>query len=59
MYRLDRMRKQYEQFTAAEGYAIGFHIGDGGDGQWFSWKHSDWKNFNFDYSLIVKNLKRF
>ena len=22
------MRKQYEQFTAAEGYAIGFHIGD-------------------------------
>ena len=28
MYRLDRMRKQYEQFTAAEGYAIGFHIGD-------------------------------
>ena len=28
MYRLDRMRKQYEQFTAAEGYAIGFHIGN-------------------------------
>ena len=28
MRRLDRMRKQYEQFTAAEGYAIGFHIGD-------------------------------
>ena len=28
MYRLDRMRKQYEQFTAAEGYIIGFHIGD-------------------------------
>ena len=28
MYRLDRMRKQYEQFTAAQGYAIGFHIGD-------------------------------
>lgn len=29
---------------------IGFHLGDGGDGQWFSWRHSDWKNFNFDYS---------
>jgi hypothetical protein len=28
MYRLDRMRKQYEQFTAAEGYAIGFHYGE-------------------------------
>lgn len=28
MRRLDRMRKQYEQFTAAEGYAIGFHIGE-------------------------------
>ena len=28
MYRLDRMRKEYEQFTAAEGYAIGFHIGN-------------------------------
>lgn len=28
MYRLDRMRKEYEQFTAAEGYAIGFHIGE-------------------------------
>ena len=24
MYRLDRMRKQYEQFTAAERYFIGF-----------------------------------
>lgn len=29
---------------------IGFHIGDGGDGQWFTWQHWDWKNFNFDYS---------
>ena len=28
MYRLDRMRKQYEQFTAAEGYIIGFRNGD-------------------------------
>lgn len=28
MYRLDRMRKQYAQYTAAEGYAIGFHIGE-------------------------------
>ena len=28
MYRLDRMRKEYEQFTAAQGYAIGFHVGD-------------------------------
>lgn len=28
MYRLDRMRKQYEQFTAAEGYIIGFHHGE-------------------------------
>lgn len=28
MYRLDRMRKDYERFTAAEGYAIGFHIGN-------------------------------
>ena len=28
MYRLDRMRKQYEQHTAAEGYIIGFHDGD-------------------------------
>lgn len=28
MYRLDRMRKDYERFTGAEGYAIGFHIGD-------------------------------
>lgn len=28
MYRLDRMRKQYEQFTAAEGYIIGFRDGD-------------------------------
>ena len=26
MYRLDRMRKEYEKCTAAEGYAIGFHI---------------------------------
>lgn len=25
MYRLDRIRKEYEQFTAAEGYIIGFH----------------------------------
>jgi hypothetical protein len=29
---------------------IGLHIGDGGDGQWFSWQHRDWKNFNLDYS---------
>ena len=28
MYRLDRMRRDYERFTAAEGYAIGFHIGN-------------------------------
>lgn len=28
MYRLDRMRKQYEALTAAEGYIIGFHSGD-------------------------------
>ena len=28
MYRLDRMRKEYERYTAAEGYAIGFHIGN-------------------------------
>lgn len=28
MYRLDRMRKDYERFTGAEGYAIGFHIGE-------------------------------
>ena len=28
MRRLDRMRKQYEMHTAAQGYAIGFHIGD-------------------------------
>ena len=28
MYRLDRMRKEYEKHTAALGYAIGFHIGD-------------------------------
>ena len=27
MTRLDRMRKQYEALTAAEGYIIGFHIG--------------------------------
>lgn len=26
MYRLDRMRKEYEQFTAAEGYIIGFPV---------------------------------
>ena len=26
MYRLDRMRKDYERFTGAQGYAIGFHI---------------------------------
>lgn len=26
MYRLDRMRRDYERFTGAEGYAIGFHI---------------------------------
>ena len=28
MYRIDRMRRDYERFTAAEGYTIGFHIGD-------------------------------
>ena len=28
MYRIDRIRRDYERFTAAEGYAIGFHIGD-------------------------------
>lgn len=28
MYRIDRMRRDYKRFTAAEGYAIGFHIGD-------------------------------
>lgn len=28
MYRLDRMRRDYERFTGAEGYAIGFHIGE-------------------------------
>ena len=28
MKRLDRMRKQYEQFTAAEGYIIGFPVGN-------------------------------
>jgi hypothetical protein len=28
MYRLDRMRKDYERFTGAEGYAIGFHVGE-------------------------------
>lgn len=28
MYRLDRMRRDYNKFTAAEGYAIGFHIGE-------------------------------
>lgn len=26
MYRLDRMRKQYEEFTAAQGYIIGFEM---------------------------------
>lgn len=26
MRRLDRMRKEYKKYTAAEGYAIGFHI---------------------------------
>ena len=29
---------------------IGFHLGDGGDGQWFSWQVSDWQNYNFNYS---------
>lgn len=28
MYRLDRMRRDYERFTGAEGYAIGFHVGE-------------------------------
>jgi len=28
MYRIDRMRRDYERFTAAEGYAIGFHVGN-------------------------------
>lgn len=28
MYRLDRMRRDYERFTGAEGYAIGFHVGN-------------------------------
>ena len=28
MYRLDRMRRDYNRFTAAQGYAIGFHIGN-------------------------------
>ena len=28
MYRLDRMRRDYKRFTGAEGYAIGFHIGE-------------------------------
>ena len=28
MYRIDRMRRDYERFTGAEGYAIGFHIGE-------------------------------
>lgn len=28
MTRLDRMRKQYEALTAAEGYIVGFHYGD-------------------------------
>lgn len=28
MYRLDRMRKDYERFTAAEGYIIGFPVGE-------------------------------
>ena len=26
MYRLDRMRKQYEELTAAQGYIIGFEM---------------------------------
>ena len=29
MYRLDRMRKQYEEFTAAQGYIIGIPNADG------------------------------
>lgn len=28
MYRIDRMRRDYERFTAAEGYIIGFPIGN-------------------------------
>ena len=28
MYRIDRMRRDYERFTAAEGYSIGFPVGD-------------------------------
>lgn len=28
MYRKDRMRRDYERFTGAEGYAIGFHVGE-------------------------------
>ena len=28
MYRIDRMRRDYERFTGAEGYAIGFHVGE-------------------------------
>ena len=28
MYKIDRMRRDYERFTAAEGYAIGFHVGN-------------------------------
>lgn len=28
MYRVDRMRRDYERFTGAEGYAIGFHVGE-------------------------------
>ena len=28
MYKIDRMRKEYEQFTAAQGYIVGFPIGD-------------------------------
>lgn len=28
MYRIDRMRRDYEKFTAAEGYIIGFPVGN-------------------------------
>ena len=28
MTRLDRMRRDYERFTKAEGYIIGFPVGD-------------------------------
>lgn len=28
MYRIDRMRRDYERFTGAEAYAIGFHVGN-------------------------------